>query len=132
MKPAPTRPADQPVTLDQVLATLQRIEAKVDALAERQHQPRAQYSAEDAQLVRALFAIGNGVRFSAWEVIDHARFPGAEALRAAILEAIGSENTVKLGKALKRLEGLVLDGLRVVRQGQDRDGALWSIARVRE
>jgi hypothetical protein len=37
----------------------------------------------------------------------------------------------RIGKRLKRLEGADVDGLRVVRDGQDREGAIWSVRELR-
>ena len=112
-----------------VLAVLERI-----ASALEQGVPRApaRVTEADVELVRCIAAVCGPKQFSAWEVIEHARLPASQGLRAAILESIGVENSRRLGMRLRRLEGEDVCGLRVVRVGSTREGADWAIRATRE
>src|SRR5687767_1868117 len=53
--------------------------------------------------------------------------PNDAAMRAAILQAVGVESPRRIGKLLKRYEGLEAGGFRIIRVGQERDGVLWQV-----
>lgn len=61
-------------------------------------------------------------RFSAAEVIRHALV--AKALREA-LAAADCESPRSLGRLFRRIEGREIDGLMLVRVGEDRQGLVW-------
>jgi len=119
------RPTDEP----EALALLRQILERLVAIEARLAVRKPEISAADAELVRRIAEAVGARTFSGWEVVDHARLPGAADLRAAVVAAIGSENSQRLGKRLQRVEGQDVGGLRVVRVGVDRDGVLWRIAR---
>ena len=62
--------------------------------------------------------------FGVAELAAHARLPSATALREALASIGGSR---KVGRLLARAAGADVNGLRVVRVGEDSAGALWSI-----
>jgi len=67
--------------------------------------------------------------FTAGEVITNSELSVAAALREALVAALGAANARALGKLLRRVEGLELDGMRVQRCGQERDGVVWRVTR---
>ncbi|MFO1196584.1 MAG: hypothetical protein U1E86_06375 [Burkholderiaceae bacterium] len=69
--------------------------------------------------------------FSAIELAEHALLPASRALREAVEQAAGSLEARRIGRALARVEGRPIDGLRVERIGTDRDGIIWRVSRVR-
>jgi hypothetical protein len=64
--------------------------------------------------------VGTGAEFSAAEIISEAD----ERLCAAL----GDLDAYALGRQLGCLEGRIIDGLTVVRNGRDEAGNIWSIA----
>lgn len=84
-----------------------------------------------ASLLRAIInTIGTRV-FTCCDLVEHAAL--APALRSAIVGAVGEAmKPQRIGKLLQRVEGLDFDGLSAHRIGSDREGAVWTIARVRE
>ena len=83
-----------------------------------------------ARLLAAIYARAGDRTFVAAELCEHAALPGAEALAAAIIKAVGSLNPRKVGRALRAVEGEPLGGLVVRRIGDDRLGLVWSVQRV--
>jgi hypothetical protein len=117
--------------LEQILEELRALRAEL-AAARSQRVPGI--PAADQALVRAIFAVLPMKAFAAWEIADYARdrnLKRAPELEAAVLAAVGSLSSRRIGKRLKRLEGADVDGLRVVRDGQDREGAIWSVRELR-
>ncbi len=114
---------DDAAELRAILAELRELRAEVAELrAERRPVGRA-----DAGLVRAIAtAFPGSYVFSARELMEHAQLPTAAPLADA-LAASGSPSARHLGKTLRRIEGRDFDGLRVVRVGDDRDGAVWQL-----
>ena len=127
-----------PHSYDLIAAVLAEVQAMRAELAQLRQELRAlrrrDTSAADAELVQALFAVLKGKRFAAWEVADYAtdRSLQYERLRAAVEASIGSADSRRIGKALKRLQGMSLSGLVIEREGENREGALWPRAGVRE
>lgn len=78
-----------------------------------------------ANLLRLIATFAGDRAFSARELVDHAKLPTSSDLLAAIVAAVGTVNPRKLGKCLRRLEGLDLDGLRLEVVGVDRSGLIW-------
>ena len=115
---------------EQIRAELRAIRAALER-EELRALRRRDTSAADAELVQALFAVLKGKRFAAWEVADYAGDTSLEyvRLRAAVEASIGSADSRRIGKALKRLQAMSLGGLVIEREGENREGALW---RVRE
>jgi hypothetical protein len=83
------------------------------------------------ELLDAAWSYGEGdhVRFSASELIEAARQPGAPRLRAALVAFAGDDvNARRLGRALRKLENVPIAGLILRREEQrTNDGWLWSI-----
>lgn len=130
-QPAP-QPAPLQELLEQVLDELRALRA--DLAAVRSQHGRA-VSAADQALVRAIYAVLPMKSFSAWELGDYANdltLKGAAELRAAVLAAVGSVSNQRIGKRLKRLEGVDVDGLSVIRHAVTRDGATWLVRELRE
>jgi hypothetical protein len=67
-------------------------------------------------------AVGARV-FSVTELLEHAQV--TPELRTALIAAVGAENGRKVGKLLRRIEGMAFDGCRIMRAGSDREGILW-------
>ncbi len=85
-----------------------------------------------AVLLPAIAASVGSYTFTARELIDHAQAADLE-LRTAIERTLGpiTDGTARrIGKLLKRADGCTLYGFVVVRIGDGRDGALWSIEQV--
>lgn len=112
----------------EILAELQELRAAVAARPGR----KPTCSAEDLALVQAIHLAVGSRAFVASEIIDYMlapRMKGAAEICAALRAAIAEPDSRRLGKLLKRLDGLDLDGFRVVRVGEDREGAVWSVER---
>ncbi len=106
--------------LDELAARLSRVEERLEA--------RASGRDEDDQRVLAAVArvVGDAVRFSAAEVVRHARVD--TALAAALARADCDENPRSLGRCFRRLERRgAVDGLTVARVGADASGLVWRI-----
>ena len=125
-----------PMTEEDVPALLRELIGKVDALAAEVALLRADMARRiplrrDAEATAALLAAISesvaGRTFSAAELVDHATLTTAGGLRDAIVDAVGSLDARRLGKLLKRMQGAPGEGLRVVRVGEDGDGARWEL-----
>ena len=87
-------------------------------------------AATEEALLRAIAKYAPDRAFSNAELVVHAgKVP---ELRAAIVAAVGALNARKLGRALRRVEGVNLGGLAVGRIGDDGAGLVWFIKRVSE
>lgn len=114
------------VQLAEILGELRGLRA--DQAAARA--PRAE---ADAELLRAVADAMQQRTFAAWEVVDLARDAGMQLARLrAALETTRAMDPQRLGLVLKRLAGVNLEGLMVVRKGENRDGALWAVRESRE
>jgi hypothetical protein len=82
-----------------------------------------------AELVRCLSQLPAGTAFSVAELLEHAQV--VPATRAAIIAAVGAPNGRKLGKLLRRIEGLDFDGACIVRSGSTREGVSWRLEGLR-
>jgi hypothetical protein len=94
------------------------------------HQLRAEVAACDrerinAQLLLAIYRHAKGRTFSVRELLDFARM--MHPLAFAVAAAVDPSNARKVGRLLAKLEDADLNGLRLVRDGQDRDGTLWHV-----
>jgi hypothetical protein len=114
------------VDLAAEIAVLREEVATLRRIVEARRRPRV--TVEDSALVLAIAAHARGATFTAGELVQHAALMDAEGLRGAIVDAIGSLHARKLGKRLRRLDGVdVGGGLQIVRIGEDRAGALWAV-----
>ena len=88
-----------------------------------------------ADLLRAIAATTQGLKFTVSELLEHAEVVADRAadqrLHDAIITACGTVNGRRLGKLLGRLEGRELEGLRIVRVGMGREGIAWRVAGLR-
>jgi len=88
---------------------------------------RGPRDAADERLLIAIAAAAGSLPFTSRQVFAHART--VPALAAAVQDAdIGSVR--ELGKLLRRVEGVCIDGLRLERDDVVRGGILWRIVRV--
>jgi hypothetical protein len=117
---------------DESLALLRQIAADVQALrAAFERRPDAVPTPDvAAPLVQAIAATCGDLAFSAAELVRHAALPEFATLRAALIAAVGELNARRIGKWLRKVEGVDLGGLRVIRLALDRDGVVWQIVRV--
>lgn len=67
--------------------------------------------------------------FTAGDLVDHANFE--PAVRGALEDACGALSARRLGKLLRRLEGLDFGGLSVRRERVTREGITWRVASLR-
>ena len=79
-------------------------------------------------LVRAIAGAARGLAFTSAELIAHAQVEGA--LRDALV-ACDALNARRLGKLLRRIEGVEIGGLVVERVGESGEGVVW-VSRVSE
>jgi hypothetical protein len=105
------------------LETNGRLLARIVELLERDHG-----TATDTRVARLVRAIASsqigGDSFSTGELL--AMRDGEDELAGAIL-ACGKHDARQLGKLLQAWQGHVLDGLVIVRVGEDRRGATWEV-----
>lgn len=109
-----------------VLAALARLEAKIDKAIEAR-EPGPRVNAATADLLRVIRAAVGDYVFTCADLVEHAALPGKAALSAAIVSAVGSMNPRRIGKALRAVEGIDLDGVIVRRTGSGRDGIEWRV-----
>jgi len=96
----------------------------VELLKEQRPKPQPGDS-RCAGLAAAIRAAVGDRAFSSAELVVHCEV--VPELAQAITAAVGGLNTRKLGRALRRVEGMDLDGLIVTRIGQDSSGVCWRI-----
>lgn len=104
---------------DDIAAELLREVRRIRELLERRQVPRDE---RHVALVQAIAAAAGTAAFTSAELLAHAQVEGA--LRDAINAACGM-NGRKLGRALRRIEGLDQGGLVVERIGEDSSGVIW-------
>jgi hypothetical protein len=109
------------MTDDQVEAMLRELRAIRQAV-ERRHVPRDE---RHVVLLTAIAAAAAGTAFTTGELIAHAKIEGA--LREAIMMSCGGLNGRKLGRLLRRLEGVELGGHAIERCGEDSGGVIWLV-----
>jgi hypothetical protein len=101
--------------------------AEVRALLERR--APAPDAAVEA-LLRAIAKYAPDRAFTTAELVVHAgKVP---ELRGAVVAVVGGLNARKIGRAFRRVEGVNLGGLTVVRIGDDGAGVIWCVKRVSE
>lgn len=130
-----SKPRDALRPEEGVLQLLRSIDLKLNVLLEAVEGGRGarlQGDAQTAELLRVMRAAVGARVFNSVHLARHAALPAAAGLRAAIVAAVGSLNPRRIGKALRAFEGRDIEGLTVRRVGEDRDGAIWMIAGVRE
>lgn len=96
-----------------------------ELLAEMLSEIRAQRGRRRPSRAHLLAAIATAVEerlFTAAEVLRHAE---VNATLARALDAAEIATARSLGKYLRRIEGRTIDGVRVDRIGEDRDGMIW-------
>jgi hypothetical protein len=81
-----------------------------------------------AEFLRAVHAVCSGAVFTSGDLAEYAALAGSEALRAAILGVCRAAGARPIGRALRRLEGADIDGLRLERVRIERDGIVWRVA----
>ncbi len=102
---------------EQALGELCRIRQAL----ERRSRPRDE---DDIRVLMALVDVVGPRRFSAAEVMAHALV--APALRDA-LAAADCDNPISLGRLLGRVEGREINGVMLLRVGEDRQGVVWKL-----
>jgi hypothetical protein len=115
------------VTDQQFAELIREIRLLREAL-ERRPAPRRE--APVGPLLRAIVEHVEERTFTCFELTDHVEVAQAEALGAAIVAAVGSLSPRRLGKLLASVDGEWIDGLRVRRVGDAREGARWQVSRV--
>lgn len=115
------------MTDDRVVALLTEIR---DLLLRAEMRRRPAPGRDVALLLRAIVEHVEGRGFTCFELVDHVEVAQAEALGAAIEAAVGSLSPRKLGKLLASIEGECVEGLRVRRSGDAREGVRWQVSRV--
>ena len=98
--------------LTQIAADMRAIRTTLEHGAQQEHLRAMRQSVADRS-------------FTIRELLMHSNVDSL--LRAAIIGFAGTTNARKLGKKFSEIEGVNFDGLRVVRVGNDRDGAVWGI-----
>lgn len=83
----------------------------------------------DVALVPAIYEAVADRIFTSAELIRHAEADG-ESLTPALIFAGCGQDARKLGLLLKRLEGEDCSGFQVVREAEDRGGAIWRVQPV--
>ena len=115
--------------LVEILAELRGLRADMMAANELSSQRLTQPG--EADLLRAIAATTEGLKFTVSELLLHAEVVADRAadqrLHDAIVAAVGAINGRRLGKLLRRVEGSNIDGLCVIRVGADRDGVSWRV-----
>jgi hypothetical protein len=96
------------------------------ALLEMLAPPVATTTRIDGVLAGAIAAAMKARAFTAGEVC---KFAAADATLSAALEAARADTPQRLGKALQRLQGREIGGVRIARIGVDGCGAVWCAAR---
>jgi hypothetical protein len=105
--------------IDERLDRIERMIARVLEIFEQRSRPR---DADDMRVLIALASFVGDRRFSAAEVIRHARLaPGL----AAALEQADCESPRCLGRLFRRVEGRNVQGVMLRREGEDRRGIVW-------
>jgi hypothetical protein len=78
-----------------------------------------------ANLLQEIVGYCGNLVFSSGALIFHA--PDLPTLEDAIIGVCGIMNARRLGHALKRWEGVELEGMRITRDGLDAAGVVWRI-----
>jgi hypothetical protein len=97
----------------------------IRTLLERQRFRRVMVSDSARELLQALAGIAPGLMFTSGEIVGHAAIDAS--LRALLEACCQPVSTRRVGRFLKRIEGLDLDGYRIERIGDAREGALWAV-----
>lgn len=126
-----------PAEAHEILQLVRQLAADVHALrqADERKTGGALSGADRAALTILLPAIADAfgdLHFTTRELFRYANAKD-DILMAEIARACGPVTTGtvrRLGKLLTRAAGFALDDLRVVRVGDERDGAVWSVVRV--
>jgi hypothetical protein len=104
----------------QVLEELRALRAEL-----REHRPRRQPPGAEALLHEMRRHVGDRA-FTARELVEFAALPDSEALRIAITALTqGALNPKRLGKLLRRVEGLPVEGFVLRAIGADSAGRIW-------
>ena len=84
------------------------------------------------ELLRCIRARACDAVFAAGELVADAAQPPNEGLYAAIVRANGDANPKRLGKLLRKIEGVDYGGFQIRRLGIDRLGVIWQCCAVIE
>lgn len=113
------------LAIEQILNGQREILDRLERVERLVARGRGARDAADVHLIAAIAARGSNCTTS--EVFRHAAV--APDVAAALADA-GVENPQQLGKLFARVEGIVIDGIRVERTGAiDREGVVWGFAR---
>ena len=120
------------MTVDaEALVLLREIAADVRAIrgvVERERPRRPEPGVAMLDLLRAIHAaMGVDFLFTSADLAEAAELARFAALHAALLAAIGSTSPRRIGKALRAIAGRDLDGLRIEKMDDIRDGAQWAL-----
>ena len=97
--------------------------ARIAALERQLAELRVQL---DAQMLAGIVAVvRSGVAFSANELWRHRRV--APALQTLFDEVLRIGSARRLGKRLQRMQGRDLGGFKLIRVGDDHNGAIWTV-----
>jgi hypothetical protein len=111
-----------------VIELLGEIRDELRAVRRLLEEARPRAEPGDSRYVELVAAIRSAAAdrvFSSAELIAHCEV--APELGQAIAAAVGSLNVRKLGRALRRCEGMDVGGLIVSRIGQDSAGVAWRV-----
>jgi hypothetical protein len=84
------------------------------------------------QLALAIISSAGTDIFTARELVAHARLEEEVVLREAIVAELGTLSGRRVGKFLKRIEGLGFAGHAVQRSADSNQGALWVVSKLPE
>jgi hypothetical protein len=114
--------AERDALMLELLAAMRAVLGELAAMRPAKHAHAS--AAADTTLVASIVAVAGERVFTAGELIEHA---AVDAELCEALAAVGARNAKRLGKALRRMDGVDLGGWRIERVGQDRTGALWRV-----
>jgi hypothetical protein len=124
------------VSESQILAELREIRAELRVLAALFERKKLRRVEVDPAITRFMQALSRaapvGVLFTSAEVVAHSRVEGEEELRDSLVAACGAPSSKRVGKLLRRLEGIPFARGSVVRVGSACNVALWSISKPAE
>ncbi len=126
----PVRPPDR---LDLLLAEVRALRVEVAALrVEREAMPTLRRGDRAAleRVLPVLAGIFGPSRFAAWEVLDRAAQADGDGANLRLVLGRGIR-APELGRLLARGAGVDVDGLRIVRDGRDGNGARWRVVTTR-
>jgi hypothetical protein len=111
-----------------ILREVQKIHALLEFALLRPPVPaRGLRDDDDVRVLLAVAAAAIGTRFTSSEVMRHARL---DKQLADALEAADCDSPRALGQLFRRVEGKIIEGVRLECVGTDREGLLWRVVQV--